>query len=237
MRAVATCLLLAGLVVNGLANRLPLNGRTTGELSAQYPNLFVPAGVTFSIWGIIYLALLVWAGTQFLPRFREMGRRVAPAFGLACLLNAGWLFAWHYEQLHLSVAIMVALLATLVHLNRSFIEGGPLPARIAFGVYLGWICVATIANVTALLVGMGWDGAGLSDALWAGIMVGVGGGVGAATTHRLRNPYVGWAVVWALAGIVLNRWDDVAGIAAVAGGMMLMVGWVAARTPAVLEGR
>lgn len=217
MRIVAAVLLLAALVVNGLANSLPLGGRTTGELAAEYPNLFVPAGVTFSIWGVIYLGLMVWAVVQFLPGRRDVGRMLAPGFALTSVLNAGWLFSWHYRQVEVSTVVMAGLLVTLVGLNARMGGGwaperlrGPVPesARFAFGVYLGWISVALIANVTALLVAWQWEGFGIPHAVWAGIMVGVGAVAGVLATLRLGNPWLGGAVGWALAGVAINRWED-----------------------------
>jgi translocator protein len=221
MRLLAVLLFLGSLVLNALANRLPLNGKTTGELSAQYPNLFVPAGVTFSIWGVIYLLLLAWAIVQFLSGGSATGRRIAPWFALASVLNGSWILAWHYEFVALSVVIMSGLLITLLVLNTKLLPGKTTPdgtpphllARMAFGVYLGWISVATIANVTALLVASGWEGEPLSQAAWAMIMVVVGGGAGVVAVWRLRSPWVGLAVTWALVGIVLNRSGDVAAVA------------------------
>lgn len=225
MRILATVLFVGSLVLNALANRLPLNGKTTGELSAQYPNLFVPAGVTFSIWGVIYLLLAGWTVTQFLSGGSATGRRVAPWFALASLLNGCWILAWHYEFVALSVVIMLGLLATLLTLNVRLLPrrttpdgtGSHLLARIAFGVYLGWICVATIANVTAFLVASGWQGEPLSQAAWAMIMVVVGASAGMLAIRRLRSPWVGLAVTWALIGIVLNRSGDVSSVAWTAG--------------------
>jgi hypothetical protein len=241
MRIFALVCLAGALAVNVLANRLPLGGRTTGELSALYPNLFVPAGVTFSIWGVIYLLLMAWAVAQFLPGRRATALRIAPAFAVTSLLNAGWLFAWHFRQVGLSVAVMLALLLVLLRINHVLAESDGAPAkgagilpRAAFGVYLGWISVATIANVTALLVALEWSGAGVPDAIWAAILVVVGGVAGALTVVRFRNPWVGWAVAWALLGIVLNRWDDHVGIAATALALMVLVAVfavLAARAP------
>lgn len=225
MRIVATLLFGGSLVLNALANRLPLNGKTTGELSAQYPNLFVPAGITFSIWGVIYLLLVGWTVTQFLSSGSATGRRIAPWFALASLLNGCWILAWHYEFVPLSVLIMAGLLVTLLVLNVELLPGRGVPegrpphllARIAFGIYLGWISVATIANVTALLVAAGWDGAPLSRAAWAMVMVAVGAAAGVLAIRRLRSPWVGLAVTWALTGIVLNRSGDVPPVAWTAG--------------------
>jgi hypothetical protein len=235
MRLLAALVFVVALGVNALANRLPLGGRTTGELSALYPNLFVPAGVTFSIWGIIYLLVGAWAVVQFLPGRREPAGTIAPAFAATSVLNAAWLFAWHYEQVLLSVAVMTALLGVLLHLNHRLDSGtriGPPPpgwplARAAFGLYLGWISVALIANVTALLVARDWSGWGIPDPLWATVLVLVGAGAAIFTILRLRTPWVGAAVTWAILGILLNRWADHPGIAAVAGVAALAVAGVA----------
>ena len=225
-------------MVNALANSLPLGGRTTGELSALYPNLFVPAGFTFSIWGVIYLLLVAWAATQFIPGRRALALRIAPAFVTTSLLNATWLFAWHFRQVGLSVVVMGALLLVLLRIHHVLAESDGTPSvdpgtlpRAAFGVYLGWISVATIANVTALLVALKWSGAGVPDAVWAGVLVVVGAVVGAFTLVRLRNPWVGWAVAWALLGIALNRWDDQSALAAIALVMMCAMVVLVLRIP------
>jgi translocator protein len=231
-RLLATGSLAAALVMNGLANRLPLGGRTTGELSDLYPNLFVPAGATFSIWGIIYALLLAWTVAQFLPGSSALGRRLALPFALSSILNGVWLIAWHNTLVGLSVLIMLGLLAVLLRINVLIAEaqtfGGEEPARrsllprAAFGVYLGWVLVAMLANITALLVATGWDGS--SGATWAVVLVVVGAGVAIVTLARIRNPFVGAAVVWAFGGIALNRWDDVPAIAWTAVAMMVVVG-------------
>lgn len=238
VRILALTCLVGALVVNALANVVPLGGRTTGELSALYPNLFVPAGFTFSIWGVIYLLLAAWAVAQFVSGRRAIGQRIAPAFATTSLLNASWLFAWHFRRVGLSVVVMAALLLVLLRINHVLAESGRTPSmaagtlpRAAFGAYLGWISVATIANVTALLVALEWSGAGVPHAVWAGILVGVGAGVGTLTVVRFRNPWVGWAVAWGLLGIAVNRWDDQTALAATALVLMCLVVLVIVRFP------
>ena len=240
IRILAAGAFAGALVVNALANRLPLGGRTTGELSALYPNLFVPAGVTFSIWGPIYLLVGAWAVAQFFPSRAELGRRIAPHFALSSLLNAGWLLAWHYERVVLSLLIMLALLAVLLRLNVVMKErsGEAMPGllpRAAFGIYLGWILVATLVNATALLVAFEWDGTlaalSISDRAWAIILVLIGAAAAVLTLRTLRNAFVGLAVVWAFGGIALNRWHDVPSIAWTAIGMMGLVGVFTAAEP------
>ena len=202
-------LLFAGMVtMNYLANALPINGKTTGELSDAYPNLFVPAGITFSIWGVIYLLLALFCVIQFIGRERGAVEATGWLFALSCLLNGLWIVAWHYERLPLSLLIMVGLLITLIAINISMRSEPWGITRAAFGIYLGWICIATIANVTALLVNLNWSGGILSEEVWAIIMIAAGAAITVAAVIRLNNPFVGLAVVWALAGIALKRSSD-----------------------------
>ena len=193
------------LVMNYLANALPLNGKTTGELSAQYPNLFVPAGVTFSIWGVIYLLLLVFVVLQFREANKTLIAAIGWAFLLSCILNAGWIVAWHYQYLTLSVIIMLGLLASLLFINLQLKAEPAGIIKITFGVYLGWICIATIANITALLVGYSWGGWGISAQTWTMILIGVGTFITAFAMIKLNNPFLALAVIWAFVGIILRQ--------------------------------
>lgn len=193
------------IMMNYLANSLPINGKTTGELSDQYPNLFVPAGITFSIWGVIYLLLLVFIFIQFRESNKSVVQSIGWAFALSSLLNGAWIVAWHFEKLPLSLAIMLGMLILLVYIgiNISGISAGWVKA--AFGVYLGWICIATIANITALLVNSGWNGWGFSDQFWTITMIIAGLLITAFAVIRLQNPFIGLAVIWAFSGIVIKQ--------------------------------
>lgn len=192
-------------VMNYLANALPINNKTTGALSAQYPNLFVPAGVTFSIWGVIYLMLGIFVVLQFRTQHKALITSIGWAFALSCLLNTLWIIVWHYEKLSLSVLVMLGLLAVLVYINLQLRNQPPGLIKAAFGIYLGWICIAAIANITALLVHFNWTGWGISDQSWAMVMIIAGFIITALVVYGLRNPFVGLAVMWAFAGIVINR--------------------------------
>ncbi len=192
-------------VMNYLANALPINNKTTGALSAQYPNLFVPAGVTFSIWGVIYLMLGIFVVLQFRTQHKALISSIGWAFALSCLLNALWIIVWHYEKLSLSVLVMLGLLAVLVYINLQLRDQPSGLIKAAFGIYLGWICIAAIANITALLVHFNWTGWGISDQSWAMVMIIAGFIITALVVCGLRNPFVGLAVMWAFAGIVINR--------------------------------
>lgn len=196
------------LVMNYLANALPLNNKTTGELSDSFPNLFVPAGLTFSIWGVIYILLLLYVIFQFKDSNAPAVSQISLAFGISCMLNALWIVFWHFGKLPLSLLVMAGLLASLIYINIAVRD---LPFGIikaSFGIYLGWICIATIANVTALLVTSGWNGFNISHEAWTIIMIAVGTLLVALTIYRLKNPFLGLAVVWAFLGIAIKRQDD-----------------------------
>lgn len=202
-------LLVAGmLVMNYLANALPLNNKTTGELSDSFPNLFVPAGLTFSIWGVIYLLLIIYCVVQFTGSDKEVISNISWLFGISCILNALWIVFWHYGKLPLSLLVMLGLLITLIFINIS-IRNLPFGIiKASFGIYLGWICIATIANVTALLVVLNWNGFNISEEIWTMIMIFTGTLVVALTIYRLGNPFIGLSVVWAFIGIAIKRQDD-----------------------------
>ena len=111
------------LVVNALASLLPLNGQTTGEVSDAYPNLFAPAGLTFSIWGVIYVLLGIYVGFQLLTA-KSLDSAEYPytniVFIISCVFNMAWIFAWHYEQFLISVLLMIGLFISLTLIYLSF---------------------------------------------------------------------------------------------------------------------
>jgi hypothetical protein len=211
------------IVMNYLANALPLNNKTTGELSDAFPNLFVPAGLTFSIWGVIYLLLIGYCIIQFTGSNQSVISDIGWLFGISCVLNALWILCWHYGLLPLSLLVMAGLLVTLIMINLRITN---LPFGIikaSFGIYLGWICIATIANVTALLVNYGWNGFGISEEIWTIVMISAGTIIVVLTIYRLINPFVGLSVIWAFTGIILKRHEDYRSIVITAAVAILVV--------------
>jgi hypothetical protein len=189
-------------VMNYLANAIPLNNKTTGQLSDEYQNLFVPSGATFSIWGVIYLMLLVFIVLQFFDSNKELVKQIGWAFSISCVFNGLWIVAWHYQYLPISLVIMIGLLVSLITINYG-LKGNPNGfIKAAFGIYFGWISIATIANVTALLVSYEWGSFGLSNQVWAIIMISIGTIIASLTVIRINNPFVGLAVLWAFLGII-----------------------------------
>lgn len=205
LRIINLIAFLVMILMNYLANSLPINNKTTGELSGQYPNLFVPAGVTFSIWGVIYLLLLGFIVLQFTERNKVYVEAIGWLFALSCLMNALWIVLWHYEFPGVSLIIMILLLASLIGINFMLTPLSSGVIKAAFGLYLGWICIATIANATAFLVSVNWQGWGMTDQAWAIVMVIAGAAITILVLNAFRNPFTGLAVIWALAGIIIAR--------------------------------
>lgn len=208
---------IAVVIVNTLAVTLPINNKTTGALSDRYPNLFVPAGLTFSIWGLIYLLLAIFVVYSLVSALKAGAKNafissIGIWFFLSCLANTGWIFAWHYEVLPLSMALMLLLLACLLAIYLRLSIGKSAAAKtekylvhLPFSVYLGWITIATIANATALLVAAGWDTFGLGDQFWAVSVILVGIAIALAVLFRRRDVFYGLVVDWALLGILIKR--------------------------------
>jgi benzodiazapine receptor len=207
------------LVVNGLANALPLNGKTTGAVSDQFKVFFVPAGYVFSIWGLIYIALIAFAIYQALPAQRENPRlrRVGYWFALSCAANVVWLFLWHYEIFIGTILVMLVLLISLIVIYLRLDIGRQRVSRaerwcvnIPFSVYLGWISVATIANAADVLDYLNWNGWGITPA--------------AMSFMRGVTAY-GLVLVWAFIGIAVKqaRTPLVANAAWVMSGLVVLV--------------
>jgi len=206
------------IIVNALAVILPLNGKTTQELSDALPNLFVPAGITFSIWGIIYILWVVFAIYQARDFFKKEEidmpflQQITFLFIISSIANSAWIFLWHYEYVGLSLLMMIILLISLLAIyirlnigksNVTMIE--KLCVHIPFSVYLGWITVATIANVTAFLVSVKWDGLGINPLTWTILIIAVGTLLTVLILALRKDIAFSLVVLWAFLGIWMKR--------------------------------
>ena len=205
------------IVVNMLANLLPLNGVNTGQVSDSYPNLFAPAGITFAIWGVIYLLLAMYSLYQlgmFQPKNPDikshLTRNVNILFCVSSVANSIWIFAWHSFNLPLTMLLMLVILACLIWINQltkkeTLRAKEKIFVRLPFSVYFGWITVATIANATAFLVSIHWNGFGIPEPVWAVLILIVGTFIGAATIIRNRDFAYGLVLIWAYVGIYIKH--------------------------------
>lgn len=205
--------------MNVLSIKLPLNGKSQMQLSQQYDNLFTPAGFTFSIWSIIYtfyIGFIIYQSIVLSKKqhaFKEIITAVSPLFIGVCLCNAGWLLAWHYEYVSLSIVIMLLHLFLLITINDQLqlaLPWKPLARKlfldVPFSLNLGWICIATIANFAAWCVQNHWGYNVFSEAVWTIIMITAGVLIGLFYTLSFRkNIFVTLVVIWSLYGILSKR--------------------------------
>ena len=241
---------IATIIFNFLAVSLPLNGRDTGAISDSFKVLFVPAGYVFSIWGLIYIGMMAFAIYQVRPSQRENARlrRIGYLFALSGLANMAWLVCWHYGYYALSVVVMLVLLLSLIAIYLR-LQIGQVQVRAAerwcvdmtFSVYLGWITVATIANVTDLLYYLQWGGWGISPEMWTFIMLAAAVLITAAMCLMRGDVAYALVIIWALAGIAVKQAAvpavaNAAWVAAAAVAVALVAGVVLARRRAPLPG-
>jgi hypothetical protein len=205
---------LAVVVVNTLANILPLNGLNTGEISDRFQVFFVPAGYVFAIWGVIYLALGAFTIYQALPGQRENARlqRIGYLFAATSVANIAWLFLWHYEYFLWTLVAMITLLIILIALYLRLKIGREPVKRverwlvdIPFSIYLGWISVATAANITQMLWYVGWDGFGIAPEMWAVLILLVVAVLSTAMAISRGDVAYLLVIIWASAGIAVKQ--------------------------------
>ncbi|HPH98451.1 MAG TPA: hypothetical protein PKW33_20620 [Anaerolineaceae bacterium] len=206
--------ILATLVVNGLANALPINGLNTGQISDRFQVYFVPAGYVFSIWGIIYLGLIAFAVYQALPAQRENPRLRATGWWIVLggLANSVWIFLWHYEQFPLTLVFMLILLATLIitylklgNGQTAVSAGEKWAVHLPFSIYLGWITVATVANATDVLDYIKWNRLGIAPEIWMSIMLAAVLVIAILMNFTRRDVAYAAVLLWALAGITVKQ--------------------------------
>ena len=246
--ASAVLAVIGAFIGSGAAGGQRVQNASNGALAAD-ATLVAPGGGAFSIWTLIYLGLLAYAVWQFLPaqRSAERHRRIGWWVAVSMLLNAAWILSVQFDQLWLSVPVIVVLLVVLViAFRRSLL----LPPRNVvdavvtdgtIGLYLGWVCVATIANVAAVLVAAGFDGWGLPAETWAVGLVAVAGLVGIALAvwdHGRIAPTLslGWGLAWiAIARLTDEPSSTVTGVAAIIAVFAVVLVTVAMRVVAVIR--
>jgi translocator protein len=199
------------LIINVLANLLPINGMNTGQISDLYPSLFTPAGFTFSIWSVIYLLQIGFVIVQFRVKDESYFRELSLWFWLSCIANFNWILVWQYLFTAASVAVMLVLLFSLTRIFL-LLQNSKMKNRLEwvfiklpFVVYLAWICVATIANISALLVSLNWSGGFLSNEYWTIIMISIAALLGLFIAYKFKEPAFLLVLIWAFFGIY-SKW-------------------------------
>lgn len=215
IKILAAAVFLAMITVNILGNTLPINNVTTGDIAEMYPDLFSPADYTFAIWSVIYVLLagylIYQSGLIKTVRLKEnMLMKINIYFIISSIANLFWIFAWHYDMMWLSLGLMLIMLVSLIiiALEIKRHEMGLYDyifINIPFFVYFSWITIATIANITTLLVSLGWRGWGIPDNIWMIIATILGLVIGLFTMISLKDVAYGIVYIWGYTGILVRH--------------------------------
>lgn len=218
LKWINTFAFLGMILMNALANLLPIGNNTTGEVAAKYPNLFTPAPLTFSIWGVIYILMAFFTLFQWGFLFNEFASYVLRVeigswFAISCILNVAWLMCWHLHYIGSSVIFIIGLLVSLLMIKyqlRDYSEKsiGRRISECGFDLYIGWITVATIANVSVFLVKIKWNRFGLSEQFWTVLMLVIGTVIGVAFVQVHYRLYSTLAIIWAYIGILIKHFSS-----------------------------
>lgn len=201
----------ATLVMAYVANTTLLAGVQTGEVARRYDVPFTPAGWTFAIWSLIHLALIAFT-------VHQLGRRgdsprvgaVRGPFVFAAAANGCWLVFWAYEALAVTLVVMLLLLAALLVAYRALRAQPPASAAEAWCVdrpislYLGWITAATLANLSLVVVHLGWLPAAVTPEAWSLAAIGLALGIAGFVYWRLADPVYLAVIAWAMSGIAFK---------------------------------
>lgn len=223
--------ILSAFGINVLANVVPFNGLTIGEISNTVFRevLITPANYAFAIWGLIYLGLITFGVYQVLPAQRQNPnlRQMGYLLLLASLAQIVWVFFFQYQLFTLSLVAMLAILLPLIaiyirleiNLKRvSWIEKWLVCTPIS--IYLAWISVATIVNVATTLYNLGWSGWGISSQIWTAMALITGAAIAATISIQRADIAFVLVIVWAFVAIAV-RHNNIPLIATTAGGLAI----------------
>jgi translocator protein len=191
--------------VNYLASTGYIGGITPQVISAKYPTVVTPAGYAFAIWSLIYLGLIVFGIFQSMPTQFESFRKIRTPYLLSCLANCVWIYVWHHELIIASVFAMLVLLASLIAINVNLSVKDSLIARIPFGIYFGWICVATIANISICFSYSGLETTKPTAILLTCILIIIAATLGILMRFKLPNAAFAFTIAWAILAIALKN--------------------------------
>lgn len=195
-------------------------GATNKDISDKYDTVFTPAGLTFSIWGVIYLSLFGFVIYHLIRAYKDDVHsdasqdilKIDNLFIVNNIATTCWVFAFTYEYLFTSMLLIIIQLITLVKIfiklnlfdnDKTFTN--KLFTQFPLTIYFAWLCVANNANISLFLVSKNWDGLGIDPSIWAMVVILVTVILSVFIILCKRNPFFGLVVIWALYGIILKR--------------------------------
>ncbi|WKN31047.1 hypothetical protein PZB74_19030 [Porifericola rhodea] len=223
---------IATIVVNYISQTLPFNGQTNGEVSDKYSTLFTPADYAFSIWGLIYLSLGIYVFYQAF--WASPSQKVYDNIGkwaiVSFVTTSLWLPAFQYEQIALSNLIMVTILASLIQIVAILQKSDEIKpsikmwVKVPFGLYLGWISIATIVNLAVLFKYSDLPLLGLSESMWVSVMLAIGLVLASVVSSKSRNLVYALVFVWGYVAIAFKEGQsqEVFTYAAIAAALLIL---------------
>lgn len=230
IRQIIVIVATAGVIfVNYLAATGVVNNKTTGELSDKFSTEITPAGYAFAIWSLIYLGLIAFSIYQALPTNTDnkLFQKIRPAYILNCVANAAWIYAWHYELIPLSLLIMLALLGTLIFINKVLIDAEStadiITAKVPFNIYFGWITVATILNVSITFVYFGVKFPPTATSITGAVLILIATTLGVLLRFKISSAFYPLTIAWGLTAIAVKQSGDTIVVVATAIGVILLL--------------
>lgn len=196
------------LVINTLGALGIINGLTQKEISDMYLTLITPSPSTFSIWSVIYLLLILSVLVMIIkkkdPYFERAIDEISILFWVSCILNIAWIVAFSFVQIELSVIFIFGFVITLSLICLKLLkiqEGKRWLLPLSFGIYTGWLFIATVVNTAAMLVKLEWNGFGIADNIWAIITLIIAAILVILVLSKIRNAAFPLPIAWAYFGI------------------------------------
>ena len=208
------------IVFNYLSNTGIFNGKTIGNVSDQYQNLFTPAGYAFSIWGVIYLLLagfVFYTGRSlFNPsknKADDFVLKIGWWFVISCLANCAWIVTWLYGFTGISVLVLlVAFISLLIVLVQALKYNSSIAQKwfinFPFQIYAGWVSVALIAAIAAWLTKINWSAFEISEEKWSVVMICIATIIHLLMTWKKNAPIFAFVAVWALIAIAIANKEE-----------------------------
>lgn len=208
------------IIMNYLSNTGIFNRSTMASVSAEYQNYFTPAGYAFSIWGLIYIGLIAFIIYQSKGLFKKsevpsVVLEVGWLFVISCAANCLWILAWLYAYTGTSVVIMILLLFSLMRIvisTRMELDQVPLRKIVfvwwPFSLYVGWVTVALLANISAYLAKIQWDGFGISGISWTILFICIAGVVNIFLTWGRNMREAAIAAAWGLIAVAVANANE-----------------------------
>ena len=229
LKILVALLTVAVLVVNYLAAAGVINDRLTSDISAAYPTAITPAGYAFAIWSLIYLGTIGFTSWQFTKKALQTGMvsRLRVLYCGLCVANIAWLFAWHYDLIPASFALMVIILLFLCRINLNLVDaessGDIWFVSVPFGIYFGWITVATILNATILLRFMGLEGSEQMASILGTALIAVATIIGITVRFAINSIVYPLTIAWGITAIGFEQSGDTPIVIMTALGMMALI--------------